>query len=219
MAARRPRLSVPPRLLALTHEWRGFGSPAEPRLSQHWFWERAVGGLQKRVRRSASRCLGGERAFRRLQAAFSRNLIPPALSRWRPARSSASDGSSREPLVSPRPRPTARRFRGGRDLPRPGVAGIRRGATLDDGRAVTPALVRRPARITWPEAAISPRSNGDAEISAEEHQEKKRETDCGGWRAFPMPPLENAERAEKLHSGSGCVPVNSKPIKLFVRGS
>jgi len=26
---------------------------------------------------------------------------------------------------------------------------------------------------------------------------KKRKTDCGGWRAFPMPPLENAERAEK----------------------
>src|SRR5271166_5920597 len=79
--------------------------------------------------------------------------------------------------------------------------------------------LRRPARITWSEAAISPRSNGDAEISAEEHQEKKRKTDGGGWRAFPMPPLENAERAEKLHSGSGCVPVNSKPIKLFVRGS
>jgi hypothetical protein len=34
-----------------------------------------------------------------------------------------------------------------------------------------------------------------------------------------MPPLENAERAEKLHSGPGCVPANSKPIKLFVRGS
>ena len=48
---------------------------------------------------------------------------------------------------------------------------------------------------------------------------KKRKTDCGGWWAFPMPPLENAERAEKIHSGWGYVPVNSKPIKLFVRGS
>jgi len=40
--------------------------------------------------------------------------------------------------------------------------------------------LRRPARITWSEAAISPRSKGDAEISAEEHHEKKRKTDSGG---------------------------------------
>jgi hypothetical protein len=59
----------------------------------------------------------------------------------------------------------------------------------DDRLSALLFSLRRPARITWSEAAISPRSNGDAEISAEEHHEKKRQTDGGGWRAFPMPPF------------------------------
>jgi hypothetical protein len=58
------------------------------------------------------------------------------------------------------------------------------------------------------EAAISPRRNGYAEISAEEHQEKKRKTDCGGWRArlgCRRIEIENAERAEEFHSRFGDV--------------
>jgi len=85
-----------------------------------------------------------------------------------------------------------------------------------DGRGRRPSqraipagrLLRRPSRITWSEAAISPRRNGGAEISAEEHQEKKRKTDCGGWRArlrCRRFEIENAERAEEHHSGSGDV--------------